>query len=163
MKNPGSGSGSEPQFPLLHHSSASPLRAAAPHRSHHLLTRRLHTFQHFHCHSVTAAALVDSKSRGFHHLPEGPMAENSPCGGREPAPGELYEGEGEEGWAAGATLVRGQEGRKAQEGEERAPLCQTGRALRPGAGREGEEKLTGRPCILSQQVRWAHPAQSCRK
>lgn len=39
------------------------------------------------------------------------MAEDSPCGGREPGPGELYKGEGEEGRAAGATRMEGQEGR----------------------------------------------------
>ena len=39
------------------------------------------------------------------------MAEDSPCRGREPVPGELYGGEGGEDWAEGTTPVEGQEGR----------------------------------------------------
>lgn len=39
-----------------------------------LSTCEPHTFQHLHGHGVAAAAFIDAKSRGFHHLPKSPMA-----------------------------------------------------------------------------------------
>lgn len=66
-------------------------------------------------------------------------------GGREPGPGELFKGEGEEGRAAGATRLEGQEGRPRtgrKLGSLSAKQEEQGEQERE---REGEERRTGRP------------------
>lgn len=91
------------------------------------------------------------------------MAQDFPCGGREPVPGELHGGEGGEGWATGATQAEGQEGRLRMREESWEPLCQTGRAweLRGQRERRGRQEglhplpaagVVGPPCSEWQDM-----------